>query len=115
MGGRDAAIVTLVDRPPVHVKTIQHLCREFFSALERGKWAVIPEVKGKHGHPILLSREMIEKFLKASATSTARDIEHEHVEQIAYVPVEDPAVAINVNTPDEYAALGAATPFVFGL
>src|SRR5215470_16384645 len=34
--GRDAAIVTLVDRPPVHAKTIEHLCREFTSALERG-------------------------------------------------------------------------------
>lgn len=113
--GRDAAIVTLVDRPPVHAKTIQYLCREFSAALDRGKWAVIPELQGKHGHPIVLSREMIEKFLKAPVTSTARDVEHEYVEQIEYVPVEDPAVAINVNTPEEYAALGAATPFVSGL
>src|SRR5215470_4259440 len=105
--GRDAAIVTLVDRPPVHAKTIEHLCREFTSALERGKWAVIPELRGKHGHPILFSREMIEKFLKAPATSTARDIEHVYVQQIEYVPVEDPAVAVNINTPDEYAALDA--------
>jgi len=108
--GRDAAIVTLVDRPPVHSKTIQHLCHEFSAALERGKWAVIPEVGGKHGHPILLGREMIEKFLKASVSSTARNIEHEYAEQIEYVSVEDPAVAVNINTPDEYAALG-----VFGL
>jgi molybdenum cofactor cytidylyltransferase len=113
--GRDAAIVTLVDRPPVHAKTVSHLVRAFSSALGGGKWAVVPELNGKHGHPILLSREMIEKFLKAPATSTARDIEHENVEHIEYVPVEDAAVAVNVNTPDEYAALGAATPFVFGL
>jgi molybdenum cofactor cytidylyltransferase len=113
--GRDAALVTLVDRPPVHQKTIVHLGQAFSSALDRGKWAVIPELHGKHGHPILLSREMIEVFLKAPASSTARDIEHGYAGQIDYMPVEDPSVAVNVNTPDDYAALGAATPFVFGL
>src|SRR5204863_10111508 len=40
--GRDAALVTLVDRPPVHHKTIVQLGQAFSSALDRGKWAVIP-------------------------------------------------------------------------
>ena len=74
--GRDAAMVTLVDRPPVHSKTIAHLCQPFSSALESSKWAVIPEMHGRHGHPIVLGREMMEVFLKAPATATARDIEH---------------------------------------
>ena len=113
--GRDAAMVTLVDRPPVHSKTIAHLCQAFSSALESSKWAVIPEMQGRHGHPIVLGREMIEVFLKAPATATARDLEHEYVEHIEYVPVEDPAIAVNVNTPEEYAALNATTRFVLGL
>jgi len=113
--GRDAAVVTLVDRPPVYSKTIAHLCQAFSSALEASKWAVIPEMNGRHGHPIVLGREMIEVFLKAPATATARDLEHEYVEHIQYVPIEDPAIAINVNTPEEYAALNASAPFAFGL
>jgi len=72
-------------------------------------------MQGKHGHPIVLGREMIEVFLKAPATATARDVEHRYSEHIEYLPIEDPAVAVNINTPEEYAALNAATPFVFGL
>ena len=103
--GRDAAMITLVDRPPVSTKTIQTLETEFEQALKRGMWAVVPEFQGKHGHPILAGREMIEAFLRAPATASAREIEHAHQDKIAYVPVNDAFVATNVDTPDEYAAL----------
>jgi len=108
--GRDAALVTLVDRPPVSVGTVSQLCTAFSSALERWKWAVVPEIGGQHGHPIVLGREMIEAFLKAPPTSTARQVEHQYAEHIEYVPVDDPAITINVNTPEEYAALRASQP-----
>jgi molybdenum cofactor cytidylyltransferase len=106
--GRDAAIVTLVDRPPVNGATIQKLRAAFESAIVRWKWAVIPEYTSKHGHPVLLAREMIEAFLKAPPKGSARDVLHENHEHIAYVEVDDPLVTINVNTPDEYTALQRA-------
>jgi CTP:molybdopterin cytidylyltransferase MocA len=108
--GRDAALVTLVDRPPVSRNTVSQLCTAFAAALERWKWAVIPEIRGQHGHPIVLGREMIEAFLKAPATATARDVEHQYAEHIEYAPVDDPAITINVNTPEEYAALRGSEP-----
>jgi molybdenum cofactor cytidylyltransferase len=103
--GRDAAMITLVDRPPVSTVTLDHLRAAFESALSEGKWAVVPEYGGKHGHPILVGREMIEVFLKAPATATARDIEHQQQGHIEYVSVDDPFVALNVDTPQDYAAL----------
>lgn len=103
--GRDAAMVTLVDRPPVSTATIDKLREAFESAVTRWKWAVVPEHGGRHGHPIVLGREMIEAFLKAPVSATARDIEHNHREHILYLPLDDPLVTVNVNTPDEYAAL----------
>lgn len=105
--GRDAAMVTLVDRPPANSATLQKLCQAFADALARSKWAVVPEYGGKHGHPIILGREMMEKFLKAPATATAREIEHQHQEHIEYVPVDDPLVTLNVDTPQDYANLTA--------
>jgi CTP:molybdopterin cytidylyltransferase MocA len=48
---------------------------------------------------------MIAAFLRVPATSTARDIEHEHPEKIEYLQVDDPLVALNINTPEDYAAL----------
>ena len=101
--GRDGAIIALVDRPPVSGDTLRALKTEFCDALGTGKWAVVPEAEGKHGHPILIAREMIEVFLRAAPGSNARDIEHAHQERIRYVPVTDAAVATNWNTPEEYS------------
>jgi molybdenum cofactor cytidylyltransferase len=106
--GRDAAMVTLVDRPPANPGTLEKLRDSFAAAAARGKWAVVPEYGGKHGHPIVLGREMMEKFLRAAATETARDIEHENQARIEYVGVNDPFVTMNVDTPQEYAALMAS-------
>ena len=103
--GRDATMVTLVDRPPVRMETITTLEAAFERATAHRKWAVIPEYQGKHGHPILAGREMIEAFLKAPETSNAREVEHAHQSEIEYVPVDDPLVALNVDTPEQYAAL----------
>jgi molybdenum cofactor cytidylyltransferase len=103
--GRDAAMVTLVDRPPVAAATAERICAAFQNAVSRWKWAVVPQYSGKHGHPIVFGRELIEAFLKAPASGNARDIQHKHQEHIEYVEVDDPFVAINVNTPQEYAAL----------
>jgi molybdenum cofactor cytidylyltransferase len=102
--GRDAAMVTLVDRPSVSTATIQSL-RDAFEAAEQNIWAVVPEFSGKHGHPYLVGREMMEAFLRVPATSIARDVEHGHQEHIQYLRVDDPLVALNINTPVDYAGL----------
>ena len=106
--GRDAAMITLVDRPPVSPATIQVLSDAFDEALLHSKWAVVPEYQGKHGHPIFAGREMIEAFLRAAEPSSAREVEHAHLEKIAYVPVDDPFIVLNIDTPEQYAELPAA-------
>ncbi len=104
--GRDAAIITLIDRPPVQGATLQVL-RDAFENSPSRVWAVIPEYSLKHGHPYLAGREMIEAFLHTDPTSNARDVEHRLVDHIQYVPVNDPFVSFNINTPEDYAALSA--------
>jgi molybdenum cofactor cytidylyltransferase len=75
--GRDAAMITLVDRPPVGAETLKTLLAAFTSAPSSETWAVIPEFEGQHGHPVVAGREMIEAFLRAPASATAREIQHE--------------------------------------
>lgn len=106
--GRDAALVTLVDRPPAASATIAKLVAAFEDAYQRGKWTVVPEYGGKHGHPIIVGREMIERFLRAPATGTAREVEHSVQERVEYVPVDDAHVTMNVDTPEEYAGLASS-------
>jgi molybdenum cofactor cytidylyltransferase len=103
--GRDTAIVALVDRPPADTRTVANLKREFLRAVDDDKWAVVPEHDARHGHPIIVGREMIEAFLRSPAQSTARDVEHARQQRIVYVHVADGNVVQNVDTPEEYQKL----------
>lgn len=102
--GRDAAIITLVDRPPASTVTVQSL-RVAFEAASSSVWAVIPEFSGKHGHPFVAGRDMIERFLREPVSGNARDVEHRNQQHVQYVSVQDPFVALNINTPEDYATL----------
>jgi molybdenum cofactor cytidylyltransferase len=102
--GRDAAIITLVDRPAAQMQTIEQLKSVFIASPDQ-IWAVVPEHEGRHGHPIVVGREMIEAFLRAPGSSTARDVEHAHQNNILYVAVDDPLVTVNVNTEEDYEKL----------
>jgi molybdenum cofactor cytidylyltransferase len=106
--GRDAAIVTLVDRPPAEVETIEQIKAAFLSSDDR-IWAVVPEIGGNHGHPFVIGREMIEAFLRAPVHSTARDVEHANQQRILYLPVNDPLITANVDTPEDFEKLRAGT------
>ncbi len=107
--GLDTAIVTHVDRPPATDTTIRSLLavlaeQSLLPAAKR-KWAVVPQVEGVHGHPIIVGHDMIEAFRRAAVDLTARDVEHRHQDRIAYVNVTDRNVITNINTPEDYAAL----------
>lgn len=106
--GRDAAIITLVDRPAAAVPTIGRLKDAFLAAGDE-IWAVVPECAGKHGHPIVIGREMIGAFLDAPASISAREVEHALQNHILYIPVDDPLVAANINTPEDFQKLASGT------
>lgn len=105
--GRDAAIVALVDRPPVLPETVEALRAAYIAAPDR-VWAVVPDFEGRHGHPMVAGREMIEAFVRAPASSNAREVEHANAEHILYLPVKDPRVCMNIDTPEDYTRLTEA-------
>jgi len=105
--GRDAAMITLVDKPPVKASTLEKLRAAFDAATLSGKWAVVPEYNGRHGHPILIGHEMIDAFLKAPTTSNAREVQHQNQVRIQYIHVDDPETTMNLNTPEDYARLSS--------
>lgn len=102
--GRNLALVTHVDRIPPRSQTINAL-KDAFGRRARETWMVVPEYSGVHGHPVLAGREMIEAWLRAAVDATAREVEHAHQAHIAYVPVDDPNITANINTPEEYEGL----------
>jgi molybdenum cofactor cytidylyltransferase len=108
--GCDAGIITPVDCPPLSAPSLDLLRASFERALTRGLWAVAPENNGKHGHPLLASRELIDALLAAPVTSNAREVLHSHRQRVQYVPVPDALVNAGLNTPEDYAAVAEKTP-----
>lgn len=106
--GYNAAMIALVDCPPLSAASLAALRAAFDRALSNGKWGVAPEHDGKRGHPLLASRALIDAFLAAPVTSNARAVKHEHAQLIESIPVSDSLLAIDVNTPEQYAALAAS-------
>ena len=105
--GCDAAMITLVDCPPLSTASMEILRAAFDRALAHGGWGAAPENNGRRGHPLLASRELIEAFLSAPVASNAREIKRAHAGRIEAVAVPDSLVSVDVNTPEEYAALAA--------
>lgn len=102
--GYMAAMITPVDCPPLRPSSLQLLRDSFDSALARSLWAVAPENSGKHGHPLLITRDLIDAILSAPVTSNAREVLHAHAGRIEYIPVPDSLAKAGLNTPADYSA-----------
>ncbi len=109
--GCDAAMITLVDCPPLSSASLERLRISFEQALSMGRWGVAPENNGRRGHPLFASRALIDAFLGAPVTSNAREVKQEHAQRIDSVPVPDSLLSVDVNTPEQYAALLSAANF----
>ena len=103
--GCDAAMTTPVDCPPLSPSSLERLHYAFLGALAAGFWAAAPEHDGKHGHPLLANRDLIEAFLNAPITGNAREVLHAHASRVVYVPIPEPLAKAGLNTPQDYAAV----------
>ena len=106
--GYEAAMITLVDCPPLCRASMEKLSHSFEQALANGRWGAAPEHDGKRGHPLAVGRELIDAFLAAPVTSNARAVKRAHAGMIETVPVLDSLVSVDVNTPGEYAGLSGS-------
>ncbi len=98
-GWRRAAVLP-VDHPLVRPATVAAL------AAAEGR-AVIPSFGGKHGHPVVLDREVALGIVSGELPGpTLREVLA--AVGAATLPVDDPGVAANCNTPAALAAAWAA-------
>lgn len=103
--GYGTVALTPVDAPPLRSASLEQLSAAFEDALASGRWAVAPERKGRHGHPLFASPMLVEAFLNAPISSSARAVRQTHAGAIVYLPLNDPLIGAEMNTPEEYAAL----------
>ena len=106
--GIDGFCFTTVDCPMVRGKTVELLVEAHIRDGGQHRFAV-PRYQGRHGHPVCCDGRMREEFLALSPGQTAREVLHKYVEETLYLDVEDPAILDDVDTPEEYKRLLAAS------
>ena len=93
-----------VDLPHVRITTVERLIESFQRS---GAPAVVPSFGEQRGHPVIWDASLFAE-LESSETASrhgARAVLHAHAVDLAQVPVDDPAVIDDINTPEDYERL----------
>jgi molybdenum cofactor cytidylyltransferase len=96
------ALVTLVDHPAVSGATIDALLHSFETDAPP---LVIPRYQGRHGHPVLFSRLLLDELLALPVSASAKQVVRAHQALTAYIDVSDSGVVQDVDTPADYRSL----------
>jgi len=92
-----AALVTLVDVPLVTTETVEALIAR--AAVSRAP-IVRATYRNVHGHPVIFKRELFDALRRADPAAGAKAVVRAHA--VDDVEVDDPGVAQDVDTPDDY-------------
>ena len=92
----------LVDHPAVRGRTLDELIRE---ARVSAAPVVIPRFDGTRGHPIMLSRRVVEELAALDAGGSPRDVVRSHYDEARFVDLRDSGVLVDVDTPPDYDGL----------
>jgi molybdenum cofactor cytidylyltransferase len=97
-----AVLVCLVDCPLVQVETIERVIAAYRATRAP---IVRPAMGSRHGHPALFSREVFAELRGTSLDVGAKAVVRAHAAAAVEVEVLDTGAFVDVDTPDEYAAL----------
>ena len=99
----EAAVVSLGDMPNVTPQVIERLAESHLR--QPDALAVVPTLFGHRGNPVLLARAIFPAVSLLSGDRGARRLLDEAGNRVVEVPFEDPAIAIDVDTPEALKAL----------
>ncbi len=101
----EAFLIVLGDEPFVASSTIDSLLDGRDGS---GAKIFIPTYRGRRGNPVLVDRELAEEMQSITGDRGCRTIFGHHAEQILEVPVDDPGILIDLDTPEQVARSEAA-------
>ena len=96
-------VVSLGDMPNVTAGVINRLAQVFADSDEA--LAVVPTLFGQRGNPVLLARALFSEVEKLEGDQGARRLLDAAGDAIVEVPLDDPAIALDVDTPEALAAV----------
>ncbi len=102
--GLDGVLVCLGDMPDVSTATYEALIAAFNPV--EGRAICLPVIGGKRGNPTLWGLQFLPDLLRLEGDSGARSLFGPHAEWICEVPVDDPGILHDYDTPAALAARG---------
>ena len=97
-----ALLVTPVDHPAIRPATVVELLA---AASESPRDLLVPVHEGRRGHPLLVPAELVVSIPALDPAVGLRQLLDRFRSRVAELPVEDPGVVLNVNTPEAYRRL----------
>jgi molybdenum cofactor cytidylyltransferase len=97
-----AALVVLGDQPTIEEKVVKKIVETY---LETGAAIIIPSFQMHRGHPWLVGRSLWPDLLALVKEQTLREFTQEHVNDIAYIQTDTPAILYDLDTPEDYLRL----------
>lgn len=99
----DAALVCLADMPNVTSALLRRVVTAYDPAA--GRAIVVPCYAKRRGNPVLWDRRFFRAMRAIEGDVGAKALLSEHAAQVFELPTDDPAVLMDVDTPDQLDAL----------
>ena len=97
-----ALLVTLVDVPLIDPATVARVIEEW----EKTRAPVVrPAIGSRHGHPVIFDRRVFAELRAAPLEEGAKTVVRAHAHEVVDVPVTDEGCLVDVDTPQDYAAI----------
>jgi molybdenum cofactor cytidylyltransferase len=100
-GAVDAALVCLGDMP----RLAAHHLDAVIAAHQGGDTIVVPTFDRKRGNPVLWPRRYFAEIASLTGDVGARALIDRHADHVVFLPIDDPAILVDVDTPAALAAL----------
>ena len=97
-----AVMFAPADHPHLRSSTLETLAARFRQSRAP---VTVPAYGNAHGHPVCISRALVDEILALPLSAMASDVIHRYVEQTCYFEVDDPAVVTDIDDPAAYAEL----------
>jgi molybdenum cofactor cytidylyltransferase len=98
-----AAILVLGDQPALTTDLIQLLATRYRAT---GASIIAPFYRGQRGNPVLFDRALFPELLNVEGDRGGRMLIARYQEQVEGVDVDDPAVLMDLDSPEDYETIG---------
>lgn len=102
----EGVLIMLTDQPRLKVQTLASLVERFLELGDAGQEKILfPVFEGKRGNPVIFGQAFFDELSRLEGDVGGRAVVKKYPAAIVEVPVPDPAIHEDVDTPEELAKL----------